>query len=168
MLYDANQEVVYNVESKAGDLVIFMEATIHGALPWKADHERRSLLYRYCPKSMHTSGGIYQTSMPTWVDELTEAQQAAVEPRLICTTDLSLRTTELPLVQPGQETEPHRPRGQSRNELLSLHRKSLRILEENRLRQILQRIGEIILCKKRCQPLPLHFKLLGHELPYAL
>ena len=64
MLYDANQEVVYNVESKAGDLVIFMEATIHGALPWKADHERRSLLYRYCPKSMHTSGGIYQTNMP--------------------------------------------------------------------------------------------------------
>ena len=46
MLYNTDREVVRNVGCKAGDLLIFMEATIHGSLPWKADYQRRSLIYR--------------------------------------------------------------------------------------------------------------------------
>ena len=33
----------------AGDVLIFTEALIHGAAPWTADHERRTLLYKYSP-----------------------------------------------------------------------------------------------------------------------
>ena len=36
--WDTHQEVVYNVPCKAGDLVIFNEATLHG-IPWTADHD---------------------------------------------------------------------------------------------------------------------------------
>jgi hypothetical protein len=36
-------------EAPAGSLVIFTEALTHGTLPWTAEHERRSLLYKYSP-----------------------------------------------------------------------------------------------------------------------
>lgn len=78
-----DQEIVYNVPCKAGDLLIFNEATTHGTLPWTASHERRSLLYRYSPKYLHFAGGYHQTTMPEWVSELTEAQQAVLEPPYI-------------------------------------------------------------------------------------
>jgi hypothetical protein len=81
--WEANQELIYNIPCKAGDMVIFNEATIHGTLPWTAKHERRSLLYRYSPKYLHFAGGVYKTSMPEWVGELTDAQQAVLEPPYI-------------------------------------------------------------------------------------
>ncbi|NKB69686.1 MAG: hypothetical protein GKR89_21665 [Candidatus Latescibacteria bacterium] len=81
--WEEHQEIVYNIPCKAGDMVIFNEATLHGTLPWTAKHERRSLLYRYSPKYLHFAGGTYQTSQPEWVAELTEAQQAVLEPPYI-------------------------------------------------------------------------------------
>ena len=45
MLHNTDKEAVRNIGCKAGDLVIFMETTIHGSLPWKLDYERRSLMY---------------------------------------------------------------------------------------------------------------------------
>jgi ectoine hydroxylase-related dioxygenase (phytanoyl-CoA dioxygenase family) len=35
--------------ARAGDVLIFTEALVHGTMPWKADHERRALLYKYSP-----------------------------------------------------------------------------------------------------------------------
>jgi ectoine hydroxylase-related dioxygenase (phytanoyl-CoA dioxygenase family) len=78
-----DQEIVHQPVCKAGDLVIFNEATIHGTLPWKGKGERRSLLYRYSPKYLHFAGGTYKTQQPEWVSELTEAQQAVLEPPYI-------------------------------------------------------------------------------------
>ena len=81
--YQRNRELVYNIPCKAGDMVIFNEATIHGTLPWKAEHQRRSLLYRYSPNFLHFHGGVYETSLPAWVEELSPAQQAVLEPPYI-------------------------------------------------------------------------------------
>jgi ectoine hydroxylase-related dioxygenase (phytanoyl-CoA dioxygenase family) len=81
--WEMDQEIVYNVPSKAGDLIIFNEATTHGTLPWKADHERRSLLVRYSPMYLHFAGGFYETKFPDWVNELTDAQRAVLEPPYI-------------------------------------------------------------------------------------
>jgi ectoine hydroxylase-related dioxygenase (phytanoyl-CoA dioxygenase family) len=78
--WEADQDIVYNVPCKKGDLLIFNEATTHGTLPWRADHERRSLLYRYSPHYLHYAGGYHQTTFPEWVNELTEAQRAVLEP----------------------------------------------------------------------------------------
>jgi ectoine hydroxylase-related dioxygenase (phytanoyl-CoA dioxygenase family) len=81
--WESDRELVYNVPCKAGDMVIFNEATMHGTLPWTADHERRSLLVRYSPMYLHFAGGFYKTEFPEWVDELTEAQRAVLEPPYI-------------------------------------------------------------------------------------
>jgi len=81
--YEKNRELVYNVPCKAGDMVIFNEATIHGTLPWRAKQQRRSLLYRFSPNYLHFAGGVYETSLPDWVAELTPAQQAVLEPPYI-------------------------------------------------------------------------------------
>jgi len=102
LTYEQNPEIVYNVPCKAGDMVIFNEATIHGTLPWTAAHERRSLLYRYSPKYLHFAGGSYTTSQPEWVSELTEAQQAVLEPPYIYNRPL-VEDDGLTVVRPRRE-----------------------------------------------------------------
>ena len=101
---EANEEVVYHIPLSAGDLVIFNEATTHGTLPWRGTGERRTVLYRYTPKYLHYAGGIYQTQQPEWVSELTEAQQAVLEPPYIYNRPLIEADGET-LVQPRREGE---------------------------------------------------------------
>ena len=80
---EADLEALVQPVCKAGDMLIFNEATTHGTMPWKAPHERRSLLYRYSPRYLHFAGGEYNVTFPEWVNELTEAQQAVLEPPYI-------------------------------------------------------------------------------------
>ena len=40
---------VVRVPVQAGDAILFSEACTHGTWPWRAKHERRSLLYKYAP-----------------------------------------------------------------------------------------------------------------------
>ena len=109
MLYDANQEVVRNVAGKAGDMVIFLEATIHGALPWTADHNRRSLFYRYGPKYLNFHQDYVETRLPEWVGELTEAQRAVLEPAYVYNRPL-LDDDGQVRENPAEEPAPYRPR----------------------------------------------------------
>lgn len=81
--YEQHQELVVNPACEAGDLLIFNEATVHGTLPWKAKHQRRAVLYRYSPKWVHFAGGHFETSTPDWVQDLTEAQRAVLEPAYV-------------------------------------------------------------------------------------
>ena len=37
---------------KAGTAIIFTEALTHGTLPWKGQHERRTLFYKYSPNAI--------------------------------------------------------------------------------------------------------------------
>jgi len=39
-------------EIPAGSVVLFTEAVMHGTAPWTGDHERRTLLYKYCVSQM--------------------------------------------------------------------------------------------------------------------
>jgi ectoine hydroxylase-related dioxygenase (phytanoyl-CoA dioxygenase family) len=43
---------VARVPVEAGDAIIFSEACTHGTWPWRARHERRSLLYKFAPGHM--------------------------------------------------------------------------------------------------------------------
>ncbi len=92
---DEAEDIVHHVPCKAGDLLIFNEATTHGTLPWKAAHERRTLMYRFSPKYLHFAGGYYQSQFPEWVNELTEAQRAVLEPPYIYNR---------PLIEPDGQT----------------------------------------------------------------
>ncbi|HLK59718.1 MAG TPA: phytanoyl-CoA dioxygenase family protein [Chthonomonadaceae bacterium] len=93
--WEAEQDAVRHIPCKAGDLLIFNEATTHGTLPWRGKQERRSLLYRFSPKYLHFAGGYYRSEFPEWTSELTEAQRAVLEPPYIY---------HHPLIEPDGET----------------------------------------------------------------
>lgn len=78
--WDQDRELVRNPRCLAGDMLIFNEATVHGTLPWRAEHQRRALLYRYSPRYLHYAGGYHTATFPDWVSELTDAQRAVLEP----------------------------------------------------------------------------------------
>ncbi|HWL44461.1 MAG TPA: phytanoyl-CoA dioxygenase family protein [Ilumatobacter sp.] len=78
--WEDDQSLMHNPTVRAGDLLIFTEAVAHGTLPWTAAHERRAMHYRYAPKFVQFGGGVHTFDLPTWADELTEAQQAVLEP----------------------------------------------------------------------------------------
>lgn len=42
-------ECVVQIPMSAGDVLLFTEALTHGALTWEAEHQRRALLFKYCP-----------------------------------------------------------------------------------------------------------------------
>lgn len=79
-LLEEDAEIVVNPGAKAGDVIIFTEALGHGAMPWRAAHERRVLLYRYSPKTVGFGAGFVKYQFPEWTDKLTEAQRAVLEP----------------------------------------------------------------------------------------
>lgn len=45
-----------HVPARAGTVILFSEALSHGTFPWTADHERRSLIYKYTPGHIGWSG----------------------------------------------------------------------------------------------------------------
>ncbi len=53
---------VHQPAVKAGDVLIFTEALVHGTLPWNADYERRALLYKYSPGHSAWSSTYYDPS----------------------------------------------------------------------------------------------------------
>lgn len=49
---ESYREFVKQITCKAGDCVIFTEAVTHGTLPWTADHQRRTALFRFSPGNL--------------------------------------------------------------------------------------------------------------------
>ncbi len=64
------------VTGKAGTAIIFSEAMTHGALPWRARHERRTVFYKYSPRSISWSARYYDADR---YPDLTPAQRALLE-----------------------------------------------------------------------------------------
>ena len=75
--YEEHREFVVQVTCKAGDCIIFTEATTHGTLPWTADHDRRTALFRFSP-------GNLAYIRHKWSEEMlalmTEEQRKVLEP----------------------------------------------------------------------------------------
>ena len=74
----AHAEHVRQLEMQAGDCVVFSEATTHGALPWSAAHERRSLIVRYCPGNNAAAGPDWKWPMD-WPAEWLEGMGSTPE-----------------------------------------------------------------------------------------
>jgi ectoine hydroxylase-related dioxygenase (phytanoyl-CoA dioxygenase family) len=49
--------VVRQPALERGDVLLFTEGLTHGALPWRARHDRRVLIYKYCPGFMQWEPG---------------------------------------------------------------------------------------------------------------
>ena len=60
-----------------GDVLFFTEAIIHGTMPWRGEHQRRSLLYKYSPGNSAWSGSYYDINR---YGELTEQQKRMLLP----------------------------------------------------------------------------------------
>jgi hypothetical protein len=89
-LYMQDKEAVEVVEADAGDVIIFLEATIHGSVPYTGapPRQRRSLIYRYVPYYMddgHNTVRGWETvqppPLPQWAEHLSPTQLSALRPK---------------------------------------------------------------------------------------
>lgn len=81
------QEFIVQPATKAGDVVLFSEGTVHGAKAWTPrDRQRRACLYRFAPATRaygrsyfgHASG---EQGWPSAIyDDLNDAQRSVLEP----------------------------------------------------------------------------------------
>lgn len=78
---------VARVPVQAGDAILFSEACTHGTWPWRAKHERRSLLYKYAPGHV-----AWASPYPTPADAPGIAYPEQLQ-----------RILEAPYVAPGQD-----------------------------------------------------------------
>jgi len=73
-------DCLYHPETKAGDVILFSEGTVHGASAWRMDYQRRLALYRFAPATV-SYGRAYHPSWPAeYTAGATEAQLAVMEP----------------------------------------------------------------------------------------
>ena len=77
---DRDIGVVQQVEAKAGSAIIFTEALAHGTLPWSAEHDRRSILYKYSPAQLSWAQHYLPEGVEEVMDELTPDQRALLVP----------------------------------------------------------------------------------------
>lgn len=74
------REHIYQPVTQPGDVVFFSESTVHGALPWTEDFQRRIALYRFAPPNC-AYGRSYHPSWPAQMTEgCTPDQLAVLEP----------------------------------------------------------------------------------------
>ncbi|MBN98282.1 MAG: hypothetical protein CME16_03395 [Gemmatimonadetes bacterium] len=79
--YEEYQDYVKEIHCKAGDAVIFSEATTHGTLKWQAEHQRRTLIYRYSPRFQALARGFHaDMSYPAYVEDMTGEQRQLMRP----------------------------------------------------------------------------------------
>lgn len=78
------EEFVIQPASKAGDVILFSEGTVHGAKAWTSNEQRRTALFRFSPATnvygrsyFGHEGGGWPTAM---YENLTPAQKAVLEP----------------------------------------------------------------------------------------
>ena len=76
-LYEAHQDRFAQIPARAGDGVLFVECLMHGALPWTAKHQRRTVILRYNAGVM-AEGVMGTYTPPGFFDELTPQQQAVI------------------------------------------------------------------------------------------
>ena len=77
---ESDMGIVKQVEASAGSVVIFTEALAHGTMPWKAEHQRRSILYKYSPAPLSWDRRHLPEGSEDILEELTPEQRAVLEP----------------------------------------------------------------------------------------
>jgi ectoine hydroxylase-related dioxygenase (phytanoyl-CoA dioxygenase family) len=91
---ETHQEFIRQPKTKAGDVVLFSEGTVHGAMAWTPENkQRRVCLYRFAPATNtygrsyfgneddRVNGGGIVVGWPKAIyDDLTDEQKAVLEP----------------------------------------------------------------------------------------
>ena len=114
-LLETDLGIVKQVEAKAGSVIIFTEALAHGTMPWTAERQRRSILYKYSPGPMSYARDHIPEGVRDILDEFTPEQRAGpratVHPRA---PDHPITPSFLPKAKVGRQTKPaqHRHSGE--------------------------------------------------------
>jgi len=77
--YETHKEFVVNPALEPGDVLLFTEAATHGTIPWKAKHQRRVVIYRFCPHNMSYGRSYFPSWPPKMLEGASEAQLAVLE-----------------------------------------------------------------------------------------
>lgn len=77
---ESDTGMVKQIEARAGSAIIFTEALGHGTLPWRSNHERRSILYKYSPGVMSYSQKYLPDGVEELLQEFTPEQRSLLEP----------------------------------------------------------------------------------------
>lgn len=72
-------ELVVQPSLQPGDCLLFTEALLHGTLPWQADHQRRTVIYRFAPAGMAYGRGYHPQWPAAALDGMSDAQLAVME-----------------------------------------------------------------------------------------
>ena len=75
--FEQTAHYVRQPPAKAGDALIFTEALVHGTMPWRAPHQRRTLLYKYSPGQSSWMKAPYDFAL---YENLTEQQKRIMAP----------------------------------------------------------------------------------------
>ena len=83
-------DYVIQPATRAGDVILFSEGTVHGAKPWMSDRQRRTCLYRFAPatnaygRSYFGHDGGPDEGTTKWpikmYEGMTSEQRAVLEP----------------------------------------------------------------------------------------
>lgn len=87
-------EFVYQPEMKAGDVLLFSEGTVHGALPWVANHERRVCIYRFAPATMAYGRSYYPEWSAETVAGMSDSMKSVLEPPYAVRLDRPLQQSD--------------------------------------------------------------------------
>jgi len=101
---EAFGEHVYQPSTKAGDVVLWSEATVHGATPWRGAHQRRIAIYRFAPAIMGNGRGYLEVPEESLAG-LTELQRAVVEPPYSTRLERPLVTPDAAMHEDGPATK---------------------------------------------------------------
>jgi len=77
---EMGQEYLHQPVTQAGDVVFFSEATLHGAMAWKADRERRIALYRFAPSTVSYGRAYFPQWPAAMLEGMSDRQKAVLEP----------------------------------------------------------------------------------------
>lgn len=98
--------VVVQPAMRAGDVLFFAETAAHGALPWRAEHERRSVLYKFASRAAARDVGRHfepHKRYGEWVNELTPEQRAVLYGPGVHHGTINMRDGEQPLLESDGE-----------------------------------------------------------------
>lgn len=98
-----HSEHVYQPVTKAGDVILFSEGTVHGTRPWTSEKKRRAALYRFAPPTACYSKSYYPSWQPAITEGMTPAQLAVLEP------PYALRLERPYVNEEGEVTRQRRP-----------------------------------------------------------
>jgi len=112
---DAFREHVCQPATKAGDVVLWSEATVHGATAWRGAHQRRLALFRFGPPNMGYGRG-YLEYPAEQLAQMTPMQRAVLEPPYANRLDRPLVTSRQAADDPGGAEMPTLSRSTEKRE----------------------------------------------------